>query len=813
MGFRYPECRTCPLANVSQTNYVPPEGSLRTAKYVLIGESPGRTEVNKGRPFVGASGRLLDKVLGLVGIDRRDCYITNAVKCHPRRNQTSPEMIEASRPVLLRELDGVKKGTRIAVMGGAAKDALFPHLPKGVLYNRGWHEWYGHDVLVTVHPAYAVYNPSNIKICILDMQRLKRGPQDPVEPDVILMVDESQIPSAIRWLKANLQPGQYVSLDVETEQVDPWKDRVLLVQLGVGANKVIEMSGPLAYTEGGRKFLEGFFRQNIQIVGHNLKFDLKFLHQQLGVNTGDEWNERYDDTMVMHYAIKETRPHGLKTLADEYYDTGPYDREVEQYLRSSEDNFGKVPKHVLARYGAIDAEVTRRLAYAFEDQLRREGLWERPYRWPLMYSFPTLLHMEEHGLMLDVPGLLHENETVIQPELRRIRARMVELSGREDLNPLSSMQVNEVLYDEMGMPIVRVRTRSKGTKKEKRSSAKEVVDKWKSMHEHGEGNLPDEGVEFATLAQDYRHVQKMEGSYIKGWIDYVQGDGRVHPTYRLDGTVTGRLSAYQPAVQTIPSDPTDKWGMIIARHVRAPDGWKFLYADYGQAELRLAACISEDPFMVEVYNSSDAPDYHSEVARRGFGEDFTMHERSLAKRLTFGWLFGGDTYEIAKDALMFDDATARHFAERWERLFKGMVQWRIDQGNLMLKQGYVQSPFGRRRRFPLITDSNKIDAIHAAINAPIQSSAADLTLLSCCELDRTYWEAGWAYVVLNIHDAVVMEVRDDHVEEMAQAMEDVMVGVAAKYFPQVPFEADVMVGQNLADLTIAAGDKKLDGEN
>lgn len=810
---RHPECRACPLAKKSPRNYVPPEGNIRTAKYVLIGESPGNDERRAGRPFVGQSGQVMEAVYSRAGVMREDCYITNAVKCHPPRNQTTDAMIEACRPVLMRELAGLedrpREGVRLAVMGGAAKDALFPHMDKGVMYNRGWHTWHGKDVLLTPHPAYVLYNPGAFNILAIDSQRLARGPQPMPEPEVWLLVDERQIPRAVRWLKDNLEPGQYVSFDLETEQVNPWSDRVLLVQFGLDDTRVIEVSGPLAYTEAGKDFIEGFFRQDIRIVGHNLKFDLKFLRIQLGIETG-EWNENWDDTILMHYALKETRPHGLKGLADEMYDTGNYDRELDEYLSGRGDNYGKVPKHVLAKYGAMDAVVTWKLATDFEQQLRDQDLYDKPYRWPLMYAFPTALHMSERGLKMNVEGMMKVKTEHIDPELERTREKMYKIAGKE-FNPLSSKQVNKIMYDEIGMPIVRARTRSKAIVIEERSTAREVRDKWKAMHERGEGNIPDEGVELAELLGHYRHVQKMYGSYIKGWTKLIRSDGRVHPTFKLRGTVTGRLAVTDPPAQTIPSDPRDKWGMLVARNVVAEDGWVFLYADYSQAELRVAAAISEDEFMRNAYNSGEDVDYHSQVAESAFGPDYNITQRQGVKRFTFGWLYGGDAYGIAKDALMMDEHTARHFSQWWADKFQGIVKWRHEREKEMLERGYVEAPLSkRRRRFPFITDRNRVDAEHAAINMPVQSTASDLNLLTACRLDRKYYHTGYAYVVLSIHDATVLEVREDKAREVAREMNDVMVGLGKEYFPEIPFEAEVMMGHNLAELMEEVEEVKFD---
>jgi len=268
----------------------------------------------------------------------------------------------------------------------------------------------------------------------------------------------------------------------------------------------------------------------------------------------------------------------------------------------------------------------------------------------------------------------------------------------------------------------------------------------------------------------------------------------------LRGTVTGRLSSTDPPMQTIPSKVKEPTAVMVANaHVSRP-GWTLLYADYSQAELMVAACLSNDEFMLRAFNK-EGIDYHSVVAEAAFGPDFTRDERQACKRLTFGWLYGGNAYEIAMSALQFEGAVAKRFADEWDDLFKGVVAWRKAQAALMLKQGYVQSIFGRRRRQLLLSRENVGKAQRIAMNAPIQSAVSDLNLISAIELHAKYKNSGYAHVVLLIHDSLVMEVRDDKIEEVKEVMEHTMLEVANRYFPQVRFHSDVKHSKRLGELT------------
>jgi DNA polymerase-1 len=188
-------------------------------------------------------------------------------------------------------------------------------------------------------------------------------------------------------------------------------------------------------------------------------------------------------------------------------------------------------------------------------------------------------------------------------------------------------------------------------------------------------------------------------------------------------------------------------------------------------------------------------DFHSSVAREFFGPDFTPRQRSwYVKRAVFGWAYGGNVFEIIRDALGVDESKARWFADEWATKFEVCNQHRKELAALMLKQGYIESVFGRRRRFPLITRNNRIEAMLAAGNMPMQSGAADVLLVASIRLHDMYKDSGYAYPVLNIHDALVMEVRNDKVDEVSKTMRHVMEATAEEHFPQVPFIADVLVG-------------------
>lgn len=793
-------CKNCPLYGRPR---VPPEGDLQTCKYVLIGEAPGADEARKGRPFVGKTGRVLDGLLQARGIAREDCYFTNAVKCHPPRNKLPQEAIGFCRPIIAEELLQVPSTTPWLLMGRTARDSLLKgRFKSGVLATRGWHDFYGRDVLVTCHPAYVGYNPGNAPLFLTDLARLKRGKQPELSPQY-LVIDTLE---KLRTLIQVVRKYKRVSFDLETDATS-YLHRILCIGIGVGKGKTFMIPDSLIYADGmvtdpeylhcqepnpaAMVLLEELFALPGVWVGHNAKFDLRFLKGQLGLES-----PHCDfDTIVAHYTLDERRgTHGLKILAGEYLDVPDY----EAALGKKPDLYSRISRDVLYPYCAMDVEVTLRLSHIFEKELRRQGLYDRPFQFPMMTTYPMLLAMELAGIQIDWKEFERIDEEELEPEINRLKEELRKTIGKPNFNPLSSQQVNNVLYDELQFPIIEVRTRAAGKRIKARSSQVAVLDGWEKMWKRGRLKVTPEAWAWTLQLKEYRHLMKMRGSYVRKWVAHRHPDDRIHPNYQIFGTVTGRLSVVDPPVQTIPSKIRDKWSLMVANaHISKP-GWKLVYADYSQGELRVAAALSEDEFMIQSLQSGK--DYHAEVARAGWGDAFTHDDRQHAKRLTFGWLFGGNVYEIALKALQFEGDVAKHFAEKWDRIFHVFIGWRDKQGEKMVKYGFVKSVFGRRRRYPMLTRENVGKAKRVAINSPIQSALSDLNQLSALEMHYKYRDTDYARVILLIHDSIVMEVQDGHVEGVARTLEDTMRRVAAVSFPTVPFTADVKVGTRLADL-------------
>jgi DNA polymerase-1 len=303
-----------------------------------------------------------------------------------------------------------------------------------------------------------------------------------------------------------------------------------------------------------------------------------------------------------------------------------------------------------------------------------------------------------------------------------------------------------------------------------------------------------EGYQWLGILDTYKRLEKLRSSYVDNLPDYVAPDDRVHPDFKVHGTEIGRLSASDPAVQTIPRPGTGevdgvRWGKAVRDLFTVPEDWRWVKIDYSQAELRVAAALSGDEFLMEVY--TEGRDLHSEVAKAMYGDDFSKEERQLCKNFNFSYLYGGTEHSFANEVGL-DMATARQFVRRYNKVMKGLSQWKKEQFERLRSQGYVSTPTGRRRRFPMVTRNNSDDARKASVHAVVSGSASDLNLISMIRIAAMDLEG--VKILLTVHDEIDFAIREDRLEEVIPILIETMEQVGSKVFPQLPWKADAEVG-------------------
>ncbi len=766
----------CSECTLQKRPFVPPY-TPHNAKVFVIGEGPGAYEVKEGKPFVGQSGKLLEAVMAEYGVDFEEVGRSNVVCCRPPNNrEPTAKEIRCCKTRLVAELDAFE-GDVIIPVGKTAGDAIVGPDMK-ISERRGhWFDWDGKKVMPTWHPAYILRRPSVAREFFGDIKRAltqkNRGPHFLTnQPHVTHILTPGQLRQALGEAEATT-----VAFDLETDQVvwydtpDGKADEILMMGIAWEKDHGIVIPGEmLRYDDETKEILNGFFaREDLVFIAHNGKFDTIFLRTH-------DIHARVDfDTMLAHYALwEETGGHGLKQLALEYYGLEDYEQGLVQlYLKSRNDRYSKVPYEDLAAYCMWDVCVTRQLGFDLKEEMEREDVIEM-FNELLMPMQAALTEVEWRGIPISREHVEQWQEKLFD-HCDVLEDEMGQIAGEPGLNPRSPMQVSNVIYNVRGLPRPRVR----GVKPS--STAKKAL-----MH------IKPGQDEFIDKLREYRRVHKINRSYLKNILLFADENDRVHPSALIHGTEVGRLSFRNPAIQTIPRPYEDMYGAIVRSSFVAPFGYLFITADYSQAELRVAAILSGDPFLLSVYR--EGRDLHTEVAIAMYGEDWTPAQRVLTKMFNFSYLYGGSEYSFAEDAGLPIDV-AKRFVGDYNAIMPILSEYRASQLALARYQGYVTGPFGRKRRFPLITGQNLSDVRKAAVHAPVAGASSDLTQLSLIEAVKQGHE-----VVLTIHDSIGEIAKEQEADYMAQQLQRIMVDTATKHFPQVPWIVDVDISDRWCPL-------------
>lgn len=763
-------CNQCPLNGSSRA--VPGYGP-KDAEVIFVGEAPGVHEEEQGIPFVGQSGQLLDAALSEVGVANPDVFMykTNVVACRPPNNRT-PTQAEMSccLPRLKRELSRLES-TKIIAMGRTAQQTFGAPNQIGAVV-----QFQEYDVMTAWHPAYILRSPSEGDVFMRTMDRAVNGPFDfeiIPKPKLIWPKNPEELAQAL----SKCPDGWDVSFDIETDQVQWYdtanaiRDMILMIQIAWTEEEAIIIDHYLIHdmTEGTMKVLKEFFNR-VKTIAHNGKFDTVFLMSHFGVDIQLDF-----DTLLAHYILNENIPHGLKPLASLELGMVDYEEEtIAPYLNNRNDHYSKIPAPVLGEYGAWDVVVTLRLKKMFEKRLKENGQYDSPFMNVIMPACRKFRDVELRGFPVDFKQLEWLDGS-LQEQLDRLELEIQTLTAHPNLNPRSPQQLAEMIYDEWHWPLIKAR------KVKPRTTGKAMRAKYWDKHP------------FVPVLDEYKRVQKMHSSYVKNIGKFVALDGRVHADFRIPGTEVGRISVADPPLQTIPraEQKPPYYGRMIKSLFYGGDEFVVIVCDYSQAELRVYACETGDPFLLDVYKNNR--DLHTEVSIGMYGEGFSKEQRVQCKMFNFSYIYGGNEYSFAQDSGL-NISVAKRFVQDYNNLMPVALEWKREQFRKLLAQGYVETIFHRRRHFPVITASNREEARKACVHMPIASTANDLTLLSGIEIENRCRN-----VVLLVHDSVITLARPDEAQDIADMMIDVMQTTASTYYPQIPWKCDADIGVRWAE--------------
>lgn len=779
-------CTKCKrLCENAKTANMPGEGPLG-AEIMFIGEAPGREEDEGGRPFIGRAGRYLRRSMFLAaGIDESAVYITNACRCRPPGNAT-PKTVELRncRDKLMDEIRQVNP--KVIVLLGNAPLASFLYLDKvgGITKWRGkplWSREFGCWVVATFHPS-ALMRDKSLGVtyrheCAVDdlelaVQLTTRDAPESREHKAHLDLGSEGLG---RFLKAARESG-VVAVDLETDLFHPTND-ILGVSMCFKGKSGRYNSTYVSWESMASvkvSFIEILQDASVKKLFHNIGFDEKFLYYH-----GAPVGENADDTMIMAHLLDENFSAGLKENTWRYLDFGGYDIGLDMYKVEAKfkknTSYREIPIDILSAYAASDAYATYRLWEEFTPRLQEEGTFSL-YDKVLMPVRRILTQAEITGFSVDLAQAA-SIEKRCDAALEKLVGRIFGVAGHEfDIG--STKQLGAVLFEELGL---RPEGMTKTGKNSVDAAALKLIAKQRKK-----------GAKIAEYLLRYKYIEKLRGTYVSPAKKHVWSDGRVHSTFRMTGTVTGRASNANPCTHNIPKDK------FIRSLYQASEGRVLVEADIKAAELRAVALYSGEEVFLEAFKRGD--NIHKVTYRTIFNksDDYepTQDEYRLAKTINFGLIYGISPMGLAARTGL-TEAQARDFMEKYFDRLPKIRDFMRGVVRTAKKKGYVESLFRRRRRLPDIQGDDMAlvrRCARQAQNAPIQSAAADYTYIGLIRVARALKNAGLnANIVHTVHDCIVVDTPESEVDQVKSIiMQSFETPVRA--FP-IKMEVDVVVGR------------------
>lgn len=593
------------------------------------------------------------------------------------------------------------------------------------------------------------------------------------------------------WVKRIYDAG-LVAIDTETTSLDPMSAELVGISLATEPGKACYI--PLTHKEGQGDLLGGGTVPNqletsraIEIlrpvledlsilkIGQNLKYDWLIL-SQAGVELVG-----LEDTMLLSYVLDAGRGgHGMDDLAKRHLGHECISYKELTGTGKSKVTFDFVEIEKASQYAAEDADVTLRLWRVLKPRLAAEGManvYERLER-PLI---DVVAKMEQRGISVDRQILSRLSGELAQAAAG-LEAEIHELAG-ESFNIGSPKQLGEILFGKLGLP------GGKKTSTGQFSTSAQVLE-----------DLAGEGHELPRKIVGWRQLSKLKSTYtdaLPGFIN--QETNRVHTSYSMASTSTGRFSSSDPNLQNIPIRTAE--GRKIRTAFIAAKGNKLVSADYSQVELRVLAHIADIPQLKQAF--ADGHDIHAMTASEMFdtpieGMDPMMRRR--AKAINFGIIYGISAFGLANQ-LSIGRSEASDYIKTYFERFPGIKDYMEDTKNFCREHGYVETIFGRRAYYPEIKSSNpQMRAFNerAAINAPIQGSAADIIRRAMVRMDEALEKANLsARMLLQVHDELIFELPEDEVEQTITLVRDVMESAAMPALNlSVPLKVDAQAADN-----------------
>jgi DNA polymerase I len=582
-----------------------------------------------------------------------------------------------------------------------------------------------------------------------------------------------------RWLAA-IDAADRVAITVETTSADPMTAEIVGIALAVDAARAAYI--PLDHRYAGvpeqldrRNVLDRLAPWLADEHRAKLAHDVKSVEHALA-NHALALRGVAHDTLLQSYVIESHKPHELRTLALRHLDLATLDYDAVTGKGVRRIPFEQVAVDRATEYAAAEADITLRLHLHLLPQIERDDKLRFIYETIELPVRDVLFRMERNGVLVD-KALLANQSRELGERAQALEAEAHRLAGTP-FNLGSPKQLCEILFERMQLPV------RKKTATGQPSTDEEVLEALAADYP-----LP-------RVLLEYRALTKLKSTYTDKLPAMINArTGRVHTTFAQATAVTGRLASLEPNVQNIPVRTAE--GRRIREAFIASPGHTIISADYSQVELRIMAHLSEDPALLAAFQA-DA-DIHRVTAAEIFSvpiEDVSADQRRYIKAVNFGLIYGMSAFGLATQ-LNIERAAAAQFIERYFARYPGVATYMQRTRDLAREQGYVETVFGRRLFLPDIRAASgprRAGAERAAINAPMQGTAADLIKLAMIAvqayLDR---ERLRTRLILQVHDELVFEAPEDEVRRILQDLPALMTSVATL---RAPLKVDVGYGPN-----------------
>ncbi|NEK21356.1 DNA polymerase I [Sulfitobacter sp. JBTF-M27] len=633
---------------------------------------------------------------------------------------------------------------------------------------------------------------------IEDTPALPDAPQiDDIPFDADKYEQVSDASALQKWIDAIYEVG-YVAVDTETTGLNEMTAELVGISLATEpgkacyiplihkANRGNDLFGSDDLAEGQMPLEQALEMltpmledPSILKIGQNMKYDAK-IFAQIGITVAP-----FDDTMLMSYAQHAgLHGHGMDTLSERYLNHTPIP--IKPLLGSGKSaiTFDKVPLEDAVKYAAEDADITLRLWQLLKPQLHMAQVtrvYERLER-PLV---PVLAQMERSGIKVDRDTLSRMSNAFSQ-KMVGLEDEIFELAGRK-FSVGSPKQIGEILFDEMDLELPDGKKPKKG-KSGAWSTGADVLEDLATVHD-----LP-------RRILDWRQLDKLKSTYTDALQNHINPDtGRVHTSYSIAGASTGRLASTDPNLQNIPIRTEE--GRRIREAFVAEEGKTLVALDYSQIELRILAHIADLPALKDAFARGD--DIHAMTASEMFDvpmEEMTPDIRRRAKAINFGVIYGISGFGLARN-LRIPRAEAQGFIDRYFERFPGIRTYMDDTKTFAKEHCYVQTLFGRKIHTPEIASKGPRAgfAARAAINAPIQGTAADVIRRAMIRMPDAIADLP-AKMLLQVHDELLFEVEQGSEDKLIDAAREVMENANDPVVKlDVKLTVDAGTGQNWAE--------------